>query len=88
MAGRLSGTFISIHLPPWTFIIVDCIGSIIGLSMIVGIDGNEANKAILYTGVVLFGYFVSCVYGCATNLCNGYTNMGTLFLSFTVYLNF
>ena len=77
MAGRLSGTFISVHVAPWTFIIVDCLGSIVGLSLIIGVDGSgDSNKAILYTGVVFFGYFVSCVYGCATNLCNGYTNMG------------
>jgi len=80
MAGRLSGTFIAKYLSPWAFIIVDCVGSMVGLSLIIGIDGVEANKAILYSGVVLFGYFVSCVYGCATNLCNGYTNMGLTYV--------
>lgn len=80
MIGRLSGTFIAVKLPPWLFIIIDCIGSIIGISLILGVDGVEANKAVLYAGTLIFGYFVACVYGCATNLCNGYTNMGLTYV--------
>ena len=48
--------------------------------MILGADGVDANKAILYAGTLIFGYFVACVYGCATNLCNGYTNMGLTYV--------
>ena len=48
MIGRLSGTFIAVKLPPWLFIIIDCLGSIAGISMIIGIDGGEANKALAY----------------------------------------
>jgi len=33
MVGRLSGTFIAVKLPPWLFIIIDCIGSIVGKSL-------------------------------------------------------
>ena len=80
MIGRLTGTYLAQKIPPWLYIVIDCVGSIAGISFILGVDGNplgaETDKAILYTGVVIFGYFVSCVYGCATNLCNGYTNMG------------
>ena len=30
MIGRLSGTFIAVKLPPWLFIVIDCLGSIVG----------------------------------------------------------
>jgi hypothetical protein len=41
-------------------IAIDFIGSIAGLAIIIGIDANdEANDILLYTGVVIFGYFVS-----------------------------
>ena len=34
MVGRLSGTFIAVKLPPWLFIIIDCVGSIIGKNLL------------------------------------------------------
>ena len=46
VTGRGSGTYLATVLPPWLFIIVDCIGSIFGAALIIGIDGNAANKVI------------------------------------------
>ena len=42
MIGRLSGTYLAQKLPPWLFIIIDCVGSIVGISFILAIDGIDA----------------------------------------------
>ena len=44
---------------------------------------NFAKEASLITNVVIFAIFVSCIYGCATNFSNEFTNMSLSYIYLT-----
>ena len=44
---------------------------------------NVDKEASLITNVVIFAIFVSCIYGCATNFSNEFTNMSLSYIYLT-----
>jgi len=83
IVGRFGGTYISRKLKPTALICIYFTGSAVGISMIIGVDGNTAgssNDAILYAATVVYGIFVSQVYASSTSLCNSFTNLGLTYV--------
>ena len=44
---------------------------------------SHFEEASLITNVVIFAIFVSCIYGCATNFSNEFTNMSLSYIYLT-----
>ncbi|CAG5094143.1 Oidioi.mRNA.OKI2018_I69.XSR.g13287.t1.cds [Oikopleura dioica] len=83
IVGRFSGTYVARKLKPTFLILIYFTGSTIGISLILGVDGNaggSSNDAILYTATVIYGLFVSQVYASSTSLCNSFTNLGLTYV--------
>ncbi|CAG5108486.1 Oidioi.mRNA.OKI2018_I69.chr1.g3819.t1.cds [Oikopleura dioica] len=82
-AGRFIGTYTTRKIRPTFLLLIYFIGSTIGISLILGVDGNiggSSNDAILYTATVLFGVFCALFYGSSTSLCNSFTNLGLTYV--------
>ena len=88
--GRLSGIILTPFITSWLYIIIDCAGSILSVAAIIALDylladdaSEAAKEASLITNVVIFAIFVSCIYGCATNFSNEFTNMSLSYIYLT-----
>ena len=64
--GRGSGIILTRYITSWLFVIIGCVGSIIGVAGIIGTDylisedaSEAAREASLITNTVIFGFFVS-----------------------------
>ena len=47
LLGRGSGTYLSQKLKPWIYILIDCVGSMIAISMLTGTNYNNGNEGNL-----------------------------------------
>lgn len=85
--SRALGIFLTPYIKPWMYILVDVIGSVFGVSLILAfdysLDPGNGTDAMLVTSVVIFAFFVACIYGCATNMTNEYTNMSLTYIYIT-----
>ena len=60
LIGRFSGSWIATKVKPQVLILIYYLGSIAGVSIIIGLDMTHNDSApFLYMAVSLFGYFVS-----------------------------
>jgi len=82
--GRAVGIPTTKFIKPWIYIVIDCVGSLVGISMLIGFDysfgDGMGEDGPLIAATCIFAFFVACVYGCATNLTNEFTNMSLTYV--------
>jgi len=89
--GRLSGIFLTPFFPAWGYVAVDIAGSVVAVVILICMEYLLPNTADNYSDrqialiipTIVFAVFVSCIYGCATNFTNEYTNMSLSYIYLT-----
>jgi len=90
--GRLSGIFLTPFFRSWSYVAVDIVGSVIAVVVLIcleyllenkGDENYQERQIALIVPTIIFAVMVSCIYGCATNFTNEYTNMSLSYIYLT-----